>query len=120
MSHVKPGGFYSHTPPVKIPPAKATYKPPKYIKLEVATYFDHKMVTPTTKLSMIARALMNLFDDLPLDEILAIEQIMIENEERDVDCWLVDQITNWVYEDTEMLMPVSEAYRLVKLGQLNE
>lgn len=78
------------------------------------------MVTPTTKLSMRARALMNWFDDLPLDEILYLEQIMINHHEREVDCWLVDQITNWVYEDTEMLMPVEEAYRLVKLGILNE
>lgn len=78
------------------------------------------MVTPHTKPSKIIKELTYLFDDLPEDEILLIAQIMKENAQYSVDCWLVDQITNWVYEDTELLMPVSEAYRLVKLGILNE
>ncbi len=74
----------------------------------------------TTKLSGTAKSLLNLFEDLPLDEILLLENIMLENEEKDVHCWLIDEITNWVYEDTEMLMPVIEAYRLVRQGILNE
>lgn len=71
-------------------------------------------------LSAIVRALMNFYDDLPMEEIYLIEDIMKENKETQPDCWLVDQITNWVYEDTECLMPVAEAYRMVKLGILNE
>lgn len=74
----------------------------------------------TTKLSKIAKQLVNLFEDLPIEEILILEKIMIENEEKDIDCWLIDQITNWVYEDTEILMPVNEAYSLVRQGILNE
>jgi hypothetical protein len=71
-------------------------------------------------LSAIVRSLMNLYDDLPMEEIYLLEDIMKENKETQPDCWLVDQITNWVYEDTTYLMPVEEAYRMVKLGILND
>lgn len=55
-----------------------------------------------------------------MEEIYLLEDIMKENKETQPDCWLVDQITNWVYEDTTYLMPVEEAYRMVKLGILND
>ena len=120
MSPIEPQGVNIKTAPVDIPQVKASDTPHNYISRDSLEYFHHKMTTPTTKLSMVARSLLRMFDDLSLDEILYLERIMVENSERDVDCWLVDQITNWVYEDTEVLMPVSEAYRLVKLGIFNE
>ena len=78
------------------------------------------MSTLAKSLSTLAKSLVEYYDEIPMDEILELEQIMIENKETDPMCQLVDDITNWVYEDTEILMPVSEAYRLVKLGILNE
>jgi len=71
-------------------------------------------------LSTLAKSLVEYYDEIPIVEILELEQIMIENKEKDPMCQLVDDITNWVYEDTETLMPVSEAYNLVKLGIINE
>jgi len=79
-----------------------------------------KSLLKTKMLSPLAKSLVEYYDEIPMVEILELEQIMIENKEKDPMCQLVDDITNWVYEDTELLMPVSEAYRLVKLGILNE
>jgi len=110
-----------HSTPVDIPPVKATNKPHFYISTP-SPLVSPQMTTSPRKpvLSTIARRLMNLYDDLDMDEIYLLEQIMKENKETQPDCWLVDQITNWVYEDTSCLMPVSEAYRMVKLGILND
>ena len=119
MSHVKP---LLKTTPVDIPPAQATNEPLFYINHAFPHRKTVKMTTSPRKpiLSAIVRSLMFHYDDLEMEEIFLLEDIMKENNETNVCCWLVDQITNWVYEDTECLMPVSEAYRMVKLGILNE
>jgi hypothetical protein len=109
------------TTPVDIPPVKAIKKPHFYISTP-SPLVSPPMTTSPRKpvLSALVRSLMNLYDDLPMEEIYLLEDIMKENKETQPDCWLVDQITNWVYEDTTYLMPVEEAYRMVKLGILNE
>ena len=64
--------------------------------------------------------LKEMFDDLPEYEINNIISIMAINFETEVTCKLVDDITNWVYEDTEVLMPVKEAYIRIQNGEFNE
>lgn len=77
---------------------------------------------PKSKMSVskLARTLMAVYDDLPISEIIRLEEIMKRHGETDPTCWLVDQITNWVYEDVNFLMPVSVAYDYVMDGILNE
>lgn len=119
MSHATP---LLKTTPVDIPPKQATHAPLFYINHAFPNRKKVKMPIAPRKpvLSATARTLMYMFDDLSIEEIYLLEDIMKENKETDVGCWVVDQVTNWVYEDTDCLMPVTEAYRMVKLGILNE
>ncbi len=68
----------------------------------------------------LTRSLREMFDDLPYSEILMLQEIMIKHGLTDPNCFLIDQITNWVYEDTQNLMPVACAYEYVMSEIYNE
>lgn len=68
--------------------------------------------------SLLFNRLREMFDDLPASEIQTLQDIMVSHNLTDPNCALIDQITNWVYADTDFLMSVAEAYTTVLNGDL--
>ncbi len=64
----------------------------------------------------LAHKLMAAFQDIHLEDIYALEAIMIENGETCVHCKLIDEITNWLYDGN---VSVAQAYENVKIGDFN-